>query len=129
MRSRYTAYVRGDIDYLMRTMITDVRQDFDPAEARAIAAEARWDGLEIREVRNGGPEDDEGTVEYVTRFRFKGQKRVHHERAYFTRIEGAWQVCGGEVNPKAPPRRVAAVGRNDPCPCGSGKKYKKCCGA
>ncbi|MEG1687865.1 MAG: SEC-C metal-binding domain-containing protein, partial [Angelakisella sp.] len=28
------------------------------------------------------------------------------------------------------PVRVAnKVGRNDPCPCGSGKKYKKCCGA
>jgi hypothetical protein len=27
------------------------------------------------------------------------------------------------------PRRVMKVGRNDPCPCGSGKKYKKCCGA
>jgi uncharacterized protein YecA (UPF0149 family) len=24
---------------------------------------------------------------------------------------------------------AASVGRNDPCPCGSGKKYKKCCGA
>jgi preprotein translocase subunit SecA len=25
-------------------------------------------------------------------------------------------------------RKEGAVGRNDPCPCGSGKKYKKCCG-
>jgi SEC-C motif-containing protein len=38
-------------------------------------------------------------------------------------------VHGGEVNPKDPPRRVEKVGRNDPCPCGSGKKFKKCCGA
>jgi len=28
-----------------------------------------------------------------------------------------------------PPKKVGKVGRNDPCPCGSGKKYKKCCGA
>ncbi len=27
------------------------------------------------------------------------------------------------------PRRSEKVGRNDPCPCGSGKKYKKCCGS
>lgn len=33
---------------------------------------------------------------------------------------------GGEV--KKQPRRVEKVGRNDLCPCGSGKKYKKCCG-
>ncbi len=29
---------------------------------------------------------------------------------------------------KAQPKRVSKVGRNDPCPCGSGKKYKNCCG-
>jgi preprotein translocase subunit SecA len=36
-------------------------------------------------------------------------------------------------NRTAPPKQVVRsgekVGRNDPCPCGSGKKYKKCCGA
>ncbi len=31
------------------------------------------------------------------------------------------------LNPPAP-RIVYNVGRNEPCPCGSGKKYKKCCG-
>ena len=44
------------------------------------------------------------------------------------------KVSGREVRVvKRPPRAAAAgaqpmVGRNDPCPCGSGKKYKKCCG-
>ena len=41
-------------------------------------------------------------------------------------------VPGGGMAPRpvpaAAPRPAAAVGRNDPCPCGSGKKYKKCCG-
>ena len=38
--------------------------------------------------------------------------------------------AGGTGNTKAQPQRVAGkkVGRNDPCPCGSGKKYKHCCG-
>jgi preprotein translocase subunit SecA len=43
---------------------------------------------------------------------------------------------GMPMAPKIPPReqkrepvtKEATVGRNDPCPCGSGKKYKKCCG-
>ncbi|HKL25871.1 MAG TPA: SEC-C metal-binding domain-containing protein [Desulfuromonadales bacterium] len=30
--------------------------------------------------------------------------------------------------PPAPVRRAEKIGRNDPCPCGSGRKYKKCCG-
>jgi preprotein translocase subunit SecA len=34
----------------------------------------------------------------------------------------------GEEGPQRPVRRENKVGRNDPCPCGSGKKYKKCCG-
>jgi len=36
---------------------------------------------------------------------------------------------GGESEPKKPSKRAAKkIGRNAPCPCGSGKKYKKCCG-
>lgn len=31
--------------------------------------------------------------------------------------------------PKVKPRKLMKVGRNDPCTCNSGKKYKKCCGA
>ncbi|MDD2433618.1 MAG: SEC-C metal-binding domain-containing protein, partial [Clostridia bacterium] len=34
-----------------------------------------------------------------------------------------------EEEVKKEPRRVKKIGRNDPCPCGSGKKYKKCCGS
>ncbi|HMU88616.1 MAG TPA: SEC-C metal-binding domain-containing protein [Agitococcus sp.] len=33
------------------------------------------------------------------------------------------------VEPSSEPVRVEKIGRNDPCLCGSGKKYKKCCGA
>ena len=40
------------------------------------------------------------------------------------------QYAGGEEQPKKQPirRKTPKIGRNDPCPCGSGKKYKKCCG-
>ncbi|MBQ6892711.1 MAG: SEC-C domain-containing protein [Clostridia bacterium] len=42
-------------------------------------------------------------------------------------IEG---FAGGKMpQKKVPVRKTEKVGRNDPCPCGSGKKYKKCCGA
>lgn len=32
------------------------------------------------------------------------------------------------LHPSAPATAGPATGRNDPCPCGSGRKYKKCCG-
>ena len=34
----------------------------------------------------------------------------------------------GKEKVKSTPKRVNKIGRNDPCPCGSGKKYKQCCG-
>jgi preprotein translocase subunit SecA len=49
---------------------------------------------------------------------------VDTERAPLRTVESS-----GEANEKKPEqRRRDKVGRNDPCPCGSGKKYKKCCG-
>ena len=36
--------------------------------------------------------------------------------------------AGGEPVKRQPVRKTKKPGRNDPCPCGSGKKYKKCCG-
>ena len=88
-----------------------------------------WQGLEVRAVTDGGRDDETGSVEFVARFRLRGEQRAHHELASFRRERGRWVCAGGEMNPKGPPRQVAKVGRNDPCPCGSGKKYKKCCGA
>lgn len=41
---------------------------------------------------------------------------------------GAGRSSAGTVSAGAVPRTVKKIGRNDPCPCGSGKKYKKCCG-
>ncbi len=129
MRSRYTAYVRGDVGYLAETLAAGIRHEFDQAEAKQMAGEAKWQGLEIRAVTGGGEADDEGTVEFMARFSLRGQQHLQHERATFAREDGLWRCTGGEVNPKEPPRQVVKVGRNDPCPCGSGRKYKKCCGA
>ena len=129
MRSRYTAFAHGNMDYLSQTLAPEIRDDFDPVESTSTADDAQWQGLEVRDVVGGGENDDTGIVEFVASFRLRGQQRVHHERATFRREEGRWLCDGGDMDPKGPPVRVDKVGRNDPCPCGSGKKYKKCCGA
>ncbi len=129
VRARYTSYVVEKTEFLFDTMAPAVRAELDPVESARIAKEADWHGMEVRSVRPA-PDDDAVTeVEYIAKFRLDGQVRVHHERARLRRDDGAWMVHDGEVNPKDPPRRVEKVGRNDPCPCGSGKKHKKCCGA
>ncbi len=129
MRSRYSAYLQGDVEYLHETLHPEHRDDHDIEATRRWAREAGWEGLEVRSVERGGEGDDEGVVEFVARFHEKGVHRIHHEIARFQRVEGVWYYVDGEfVAPKPRKHDAPKVGRNDPCPCGSGRKYKKCCG-
>ena len=126
MRSRYSAFVLGRLEYLDTTLAPEKRDDVDHAEVAASSRDAEGLGLEMRATAQDG---DTATVEYVARFRLHGQQIAHHELARFRRDGEGWLYVDGDVNPKQAPRVAAKVGRNDPCPCGSGKKYKKCCGA
>ncbi len=127
MRSRYSAFATGNIDYLEETLLPGTRSDFDREGAAQWAAASEWTGLEVSTAEGGGPGEDEGVVEFVAHFRQQGEDRVHHETASFARKDGRWWYVDGIMGVR--PRRVEKVGRNDPCTCGSGKKYKKCCGA
>ncbi len=126
MRSRYAAFVLGELDHLDRTHAPEIRDDFNRAEAERTAAEVEWAGLEVLSAEE---EDDAGKVGFYIRFRREGQELGQYELASFRREDGHWLYEGGEVSANPPPRRVVKIGRNDPCTCGSGKKYKKCCGA
>ena len=65
----------------------------------------------------------EETVRRLYSVRLKSNEEVKRERVATGITEGR-----GDGTVKKQPRRVQKVGRNDPCPCGSGKKYKHCCG-
>lgn len=130
MRSRYTAYVKHAYDHLERSLSAEQKKDYDAAESKRWAESSEWLGLTIHQTEKGGPNDDKGLVHFTAKFRANGQEHDHIEAALFTREEGRW-VYAGYIQPKGTPvrREAPKVGRNDPCPCGSGKKYKKCCGA
>jgi SEC-C motif domain protein len=130
MRSRYSAYVGKEIGYLRSSLHPDHRGDFDEKSTRAWAEGADWEGLQIVRTVGGGVDEEEGEVEFIASFSQRGVRHDHHERATFARSRGAWYfVDGKEVKPQPIVRAEPKVGRNDPCPCGSGKKHKKCCGA
>jgi len=126
MRSRYSAFATGNIDYLEETLLPGTREDFDRKGAADWAAASEWTGLEIRHTQGGGPGEAEGVVEFVAHYTQAGDKRLHHETSSFRRDGGRWFYVDGIMG--ARPRHVEKIGRNDPCSCGSGKKYKKCCG-
>ena len=131
MRARYSAYVKGEIDFIMDSMKSSPQdnRDRDREEIRRWSQNSQWEGLEIIRTENGGPEDDSGIVEFIARYRDRNIPMEHHEIAEFRKEDGKWIFFDGELVPQAPyVRKEAKVGRNDPCPCGSGKKYKKCCG-
>ncbi|MBQ8767896.1 MAG: preprotein translocase subunit SecA [Clostridia bacterium] len=68
----------------------------------------------------------EGTVTTLTLFRLRSEEDVKREQA--AKITATSGASDG-TDKKQPVKKGQKVGRNDPCPCGSGKKYKKCCGA
>ncbi len=129
MRSRYAAFVVGDYGYVERTLAPEALVDFSRADLEATAGGMEWLGLDIRQTEKGGQEDAEGIVEFTARFKGKGEHGLHHERSQFRKVDGQWLYVDGVMNPKGQPVHVTKIGRNDPCLCGSGKKYKKCCGA
>jgi SEC-C motif-containing protein len=129
MRSRYSAHVLGAIDYLMATWEEGARRKVDRAAVAEWARSSEWLGLRVLATEDGGAGDERGGVEFQARYRGRdGVERVHHERSRFLRRDGRWYFVDGEAVAAAPARAAARAGRNDPCPCGSGKKYKKCCG-
>ena len=128
MRSRYSAYVVGDIEYILETHDPTTVSTVDRASAARWARQADWLGLEIVATEMGEPEDDTGIVEFKARYRADGATCEHHERSTFRRTRGRWFYLEGVLGkPTHAQRTGPKVGRNDPCPCGSGKKYKKCC--
>ena len=130
MRSRYTAYATQQVDYVLATHDPANRDEVDPEGAATWAREAEWQGLEIVATEAGGPVDDTGVVEFIARYAAKGAPVAHHERSTFKKIDGRWFYMDGDmVKPRPVVRDAPRTGRNDPCPCGSGKKYKKCHGA
>ncbi|SIT10740.1 YchJ family protein [Insolitispirillum peregrinum] len=128
MRSRYTAFAVQSIDYLQQTLTPDTQGDFDRGHVSEWAANSEWLGLNVLSTEAGGADDEEGWVEFVARFKLGAQTHTHHETGHFRKLDGQWYYADGISGPRTV-RKGPKIGRNDPCTCGSGKKYKKCCGA
>ncbi|MGJ0509989.1 MAG: YchJ family protein [Methylocystis sp.] len=129
MRSRYTAFVRGDIDYLETTLAPGTRDDFDKKAITHWARQSQWLGLELVSTEEGREGDDAGYVEFIAHFDHEGESYAHRERSLFRKIDGRWYFQEEANRKNQPIVKGPQPGRNDACPCGSGKKYKKCCGA
>ena len=90
MRSRYSAFVERNADYLLATWHPDRRPsgiDFEPG--------CKWLGLEVRQARSSGPVSAE--VEFVARSRLAGRAQRLHERSRFVLEDGRWYYVDGDM--------------------------------
>ena len=130
MRSRYAAFATQHIDYLVSTHHSDTRTEVNRGDIERFSRDSVWLGMEILSTEQGQAGDDQGWVEFRARYRDDRGERHHHELSLFRRDKGRWFFHSAHA-PKGTTLRHTQpkVGRNEPCPCGSGKKHKKCCGA
>lgn len=118
MRSRYSAYVLQQIDYIVETTVPSQQHLLDAADLLAWSRECRWQGLEVlKHVPCIGKHHAQ--VEFVAYFQASGEMQQHHELSAFVNIDGRWYF----IDPTVPLPTM-----KQPCLCGSQKKFKACCG-
>ena len=132
MRARYSAHVLGLVDFVVTTYHPSCHAN-DERDGIAESIALSWVKLEVLDAPK--PDADEGFVEFKAYLNENDVIECMHERSRFLKEDGLWYYIDGvfpeesnSVENKPVEKKTPKVGRNDPCPCGSGKKYKKCCG-
>ncbi len=138
MRSRYSAHVVRNREYLLQTTVEEERKRCASKYPGNEEEWLDWKRLEVYESRDGERNDDEGWVQFSAWHDEDGEEQCLRETSKFVKRNGRWYYSleGSRVHREESPesevktvvRDKPKVGRNEPCPCNSGKKYKKCCG-
>ena len=122
MRSRFSAYVIKDYAYILLTYTTEQRGKLTVSELANSAKGTQWLSLQVLSHHS---EADTAQVEFKAYYQIDQDYYVMHELSDFVRVQKKWlystgliQNDSGEFSPQ----------RNSQCLCGSGKKFKKCCG-
>lgn len=126
LRARYTAFVLGKMEFVSATTHPKSRtEELDQAN-RQWSEESTWHGLQVLKSKPEG--ENVSLVTFEAYFTRHGNQQTHRERSRFERVDGEWFFVSCEPL-KNPTFRhaVPPLGRNAPCSCGSGKKYKRCC--
>lgn len=128
MRSRYSAFATADALYLYTTTHILQRQQFeDFKEITTFCQSQTWHKLVIRKTIGGHPTDVEGIVEFEAYHKdVNGKEQIIHERSNFVKENNQWFYVDG-IHQNNHSNTTDKISRNAICPCGSGKKYKRCC--
>lgn len=119
MRSRYSAYVLGLIDYLVSTTLPVQQASLDREGIAQWSASSTWLGLSVDSHETFAGQPEHAFVTFTVRWHDSGGEHIHEERSAFVQNDGRWLF----IDPTVP----LGAARNDRCPCGSEQKFKKCC--
>lgn len=118
MRSRFSAYCVGNYRYISETYSRSVRLNLDEISLAEEAKNNCWFALQII------PQSHADKVEFKAYYFYQGQPHLLHETSGFAKESGRWVYTDGELHNDF---GKITIGRNDICPCSSGKKFKQCC--
>ncbi|MFI8479766.1 YchJ family protein [Pseudomonas sp. NPDC078700] len=119
MRSRYSAYALGLVDYVLQTTLPVQQPLLDRDAISAWSLQSTWLGLEVESAEVLGGKPEHAFVTFIARWHDANGEHSHRERSAFVQSNGHWYFIDPTV--------LMKIGRNDPCPCCSGQKFKKCC--
>lgn len=124
MRSRFTAYARRDAAYLLASW--DVSTS--PARIDFSRDTTEWQTLQIVACKKGAAHDSKGIVEFKAFYKQGDEDHFMHEISRFVKTGQTWLYLDGVIKAAGKVEASANGGRNALCTCGSGKKFKRCCG-
>lgn len=107
MRSRYEAFVKMDGEYLAYSTTQETQIDMSGYK------DIEWLRLDVIKAYDN-------IVEFKAFYRENENMSLIHEISSFVKVDGEWKYVDGKI-------LSSSIQRNDICPCGTGKKYKKCC--
>jgi len=124
MRSRFTAYAMQNDSYLLETWDSGKR----PKTINFSKENVIWTKLELINSKKGCKKDKKGIVEFKAYYMQDNKAYVMNEISRFTKTTGKWLYLDGVVKSITKVGQQTSQGKNAACPCGSGKKFKRCCG-
>lgn len=122
MRSRFSAYVLKKYDYIVNTYASEPRKQLNKTDISQASVNTSWCKLELVDTEYN---EATGVVEFIAYYQEQGQFFAMHEKSEFVLENKQWRYLTGTMLAKT---GKIILGRNDACLCGSGKKYKRCCG-
>lgn len=123
MRSRFSAFQLRNSEYLLESWDLSTR----PAHLKFDKDERRWSSLKIVNTIGGEEHDERGVVEFKATYELGDDTYLFHEISRFVRQKGKWAYLDATFPYHGKIAHMGQTLKNAPCPCGSGKRFKKCC--